>query len=83
MDLPNDYKFNLNTWLQPFSAPRKRVIINKIMEESKQSESTIKRIRYMKSGDDSHVRLETKKAICKVLNKSLSELENQINKDGK
>jgi len=83
MELQHNYRFNLNTWLQPFSAPRKRIIINKIIAESEQSESTIRRIRYMKDTDDSHVRLETKKAICKVLSKNLSELENPINNDGK
>ena len=84
MEVQTKYRFNLRAWLHPFSKQKKRMLVNQMVNASGQSRFTIRRIMYMKRGDDSHVRQETKAIICQILNRDLSELENPIpNNDGK
>ena|ERR1700744_6428123 len=72
------YKFNLALWLSELEADQRSPLIDKIcanIEQGKQGKYTIKRIRYMKHGDSSYVRHETKKAICDAFGRDVSEFE--------
>lgn len=71
-----DYRFRLREWLHPFSNARKRLLINKIINDSGQSRFTIRRIMYLRKGDNSYVRPETKEAICRILEKDILDFEN-------
>lgn len=72
------YKFNLALWLSEMDADQRSPLIDKIcagIQQGNQGRYTIKRIRYMKQGDNSYVRPETKKAICDAFGKDVSEFE--------
>ena len=73
-----DYRFNLALWLSELEADQRSPLIDRIcanIEQGNQGKYTIKRIRYMKQGDTSYVRHETKKAICDAFGKDVSEFE--------
>lgn len=72
----NSYRFNLKTWVMNLPLKKRNAIISNILRESGQSRHTLKRIMYMRSDDNTYVRLETKVAICKAFGKTLEELEN-------
>jgi hypothetical protein len=73
----NCYRFNLRSWLNTIPFDRRNAVIKRIVNECGQGKYTIKRIMYMKPGDNTYVRPETKAAICAAFGKQLSELEAQ------
>lgn len=75
MGQTSNYRFKLKEWLDKHNAESKRLIINKLVKESGQSQYTIRRIKYMKHDDSSYVRKETIEAICKILNKDTTDFE--------
>jgi len=78
MELNKTYRYKLKEWLETHSPISKRLIINKLVKESGQSRHTIRRIMYMKQDDTSYVRRETVEAICKILNKDITDFEYPI-----
>lgn len=75
MGQTSNYRFKLKEWLDKHNTESKRLIINKLVKESGQSQYTIRRITYMKNDDSSYVRKETIEAICKILNKDTTDFE--------
>lgn len=75
MGQTTNYRFKLREWLDKLNAESKRLIINKIVKASGQSQYTIRRITYMKNDDSSYVRKETIEAICKILDKDTTDFE--------
>lgn len=75
MGQTSNYRFKLKEWLDKHNAESKRLIINKLVKESGQSQYTIRRITYMKNDDSSYVRKETIEAICKILDKDTTDFE--------
>ncbi|MBS1773950.1 MAG: hypothetical protein JST82_13920 [Bacteroidetes bacterium] len=80
MEFTNNYRFKLKEWLTTYNAENKRLIINKIVKESGQSRHTVRRIMYMKKGDESYIRRETIETICSILDKDTTEFEYPTNK---
>lgn len=76
MELAQPYRFNLRTWLMNLPLKKRKQVMDLILQESGQSKPTIKRIMYMKTGDTTYVRSETKQAICDAFGKTVDQLEN-------
>lgn len=76
MESQHDYRFNLRAWLMNLPVRKRLELFDSIILQSGQSKHTIRRIMYMKPGDTTYVRAETKNVICTVLGKNLSDLEN-------
>lgn len=72
------YRFNFRDWLMVLPIRQRKKAFQKILDLSGQSKSTLNRIMYLKNGDDTYVKIETKRAICQVLEKELDALENSF-----